>query len=54
MVGIIPSHSLKRAGHEYANFTDNMVIGQGIDVVVKKVFVGKKKITLDLKRNRRF
>lgn len=53
MVGTIPSHLLKRAGHEYSNYLDNMVIGQGIDVVVNKVFIGKKKITLDLKRNKR-
>ncbi len=54
MVGVIPSHCLNRAGHEYANYTENMVLGQGLDVVVQRVFIGKKKITLDLKRNKRF
>lgn len=51
MIGTIPSFCLKRAGHEYANYTENMVLGQGIDVIVTKVFVGKRKITLDLRRN---
>lgn len=51
MVGILPSFCLKRAGHEYADYTRNMVLGQGIDVTVTKIFMGKKKITLDLKRN---
>lgn len=52
MIGTIPSFCLKRAGHEYANYEENMVLGQGIDVVVTKVFIGKRKVTLDLKRNK--
>ena len=50
--GIIPKSELEKAGHEYANFEDNVVIGQGIDVVISKVFIAKKKIRLDLKRNK--
>lgn len=50
--GIIPKSALEKAGFEYANFEDNVVIGQGIDVVVSKVFIAKKKIRLDLKRNK--
>lgn len=50
--GIIPKSALEKAGYEYANFEDNVVIGQGIDVVISKVFIAKKKIRLDLKRNK--
>lgn len=50
--GIIPSECLEKAGHEYRNFQDNVVIGQGIDVFVSKVFIDKKRIRLDLKRNK--
>lgn len=50
--GIIPKSELQKAGHEYANFEENVVIGQGIDVVISKVFIAKKKIRLDLKRNK--
>lgn len=51
-IGIIPSDCLKKAGYEYENFQENVVIGQGIDVFVSKVFIAKKKIRLDLKRNK--
>lgn len=50
--GIIPRESLQKAGFEYVNFEDNVVIGQGIEVVVSKVFIAKQKIRLDLKRNK--
>lgn len=49
--GRIPSQYLEKAGFEYKNFHENLVIGQGIDVVVSKVFIGQKRIRLDLKRN---
>ena len=52
IVGILPKESLLKAGHEYANFVENMKIGQGIDVYVSKVFLNKKKIRLDLTRNK--
>ena len=50
-IGIIPRESLEKAGFEYANYKENIVVGQGIEVVVTKVFLSKKKIRLDLKRN---
>lgn len=51
--GIIPKESLEAAGHEYMNFQENVVIGQGIDVYVSKVFIAKQRIRLDLKRNKK-
>ncbi|MEY4455934.1 MAG: hypothetical protein RLY15_198 [Bacteroidota bacterium] len=50
--GIIPKESLEKAGNEYINFKDNVVIGQGIDVYVSKIFLKKQKIRLDLVRNK--
>lgn len=50
--GIIPREALERAGFEYANFEENIVIGQGIDVIISKVFIAKHRIRLDLKRNK--
>lgn len=49
--GIIPKERLIEAGGAYADYTNNIVIGQGIDVVVTRVFVAKMKIHLDLKQN---
>ena len=51
--GIIPKESLEAAGHEYKNFHENVVIGQGIDVYVSKVFIARQRIRLDLKRNKK-
>lgn len=51
LFGIIPKESMLKAGFEYKNFHKNVVIGQGIEVVVSKVFIEKRKIRLDLKRN---
>lgn len=51
LVGKIPKENLLNAGHEYARFRETMVPGQGVDVVVTKVFISKKWIRLDLKRN---
>ncbi|HEY0030020.1 MAG TPA: S1 RNA-binding domain-containing protein [Bacteroidia bacterium] len=51
LTGKIPRESLILAGHEYANYRENLVIGQGIEVVVTKVFLSKRWIRLDLKRN---
>ena len=49
--GRIPKESLIKAGFEYKNFEENIVLGQGIDVVVSKVFIAKQRIRLELKRN---
>ena len=52
IIGVLPKESLQKAGHEYSNFKENMKIGQGVDVYISKVFVNKKKIRLDLARNK--
>jgi len=49
--GIIPKEAMTDAGYEYQDFTINVVLGQGLDVVVTKVFLEKRKIRLNLKRN---
>lgn len=49
--GIIPKESMKAAGYEYSDYKNNVVIGQGFDVVVSKVFLEKRKIRFELKRN---
>lgn len=49
--GKIGKESLLKAGHEYSRYTENLVVGQGIDVVVTKVFINKRYIKLELKRN---
>jgi predicted RNA-binding protein with RPS1 domain len=51
--GQIPKEYLEKAGFEYANFQENVVIGQGIEVIISKVFIAKKRIRLDLKRNKK-
>jgi hypothetical protein len=52
-VGVLPKESLEKAGHEYKNFQDNMIVGQGIDVYVSKVFINRQRIRLDLSRNKK-
>lgn len=49
--GIIPGEALRRAGHEYTDYENTLVPGQGLDVVVSKIFLKKRKIRLDLSRN---
>lgn len=51
LVGHIPRDSMLKAGFEFADFEKSMVLGQGLDVVVTKVFLEKKRIRVDLKRN---
>jgi hypothetical protein len=51
LVGHIPRESMLKAGFEFADYERNVVVGQGLDVVVTKVFLEKKRIRLDLKRN---
>jgi predicted RNA-binding protein with RPS1 domain len=49
--GIVPASCLQNAGYELADFTKTVVVGQGLDVVVTKVFLSKQRIRLDLVRN---
>ena len=49
--GMVPDSCLKSAGFELADFTKTVVLGQGLDVVVTKVFLSKRRIRLDLARN---
>ena len=49
--GIIPRIFLEESGFENVNYEDNFVIGQGIDVVISKIFTVKRKIRLNLTRN---
>lgn len=51
--GRIPKESFELAGYEYKNYEENLVIGQGLDVSVTKVFIAQQKIRLDLKRNKK-
>ncbi|TWI96815.1 hypothetical protein JN11_03928 [Mucilaginibacter frigoritolerans] len=51
LVGRIPGSSFTKAGYEYANYMANLVIGQVLEVIVTKVFIGQQWIRLDLKRN---
>lgn len=51
LIGRIPGSSFIEAGFEYANFKQNLIIGQVLEVVVTKVFIAKQWIRLDLKRN---
>lgn len=48
--GRVPKESFRAAGHEYSDIS-NLVLGQKLKVEIKKVFVGKQKISLDLTRN---
>lgn len=49
--GRVPKESLLQAGHEYANFSETVVVGQGLSVVVSKVFIKRQIIRFDLSRN---
>lgn len=49
--GVIPREAMMKAGHEYADFSETLVKGQKIDVVVSKINRSKQRITLNLKRN---
>lgn len=51
LIGKVPRESLLAAGYEYSNYMENLVPGQGLEVVATKVFINKKWIRLDLKRN---
>ncbi len=47
--GIIPKERLIEAGGIYSDFINNVIVGQGIEVVVTRVFIPKRKIHLNLK-----
>lgn len=49
VIGIIPKERLQEAGGVYTNYKSNIVVGQGIEVVVSRVFIEKEKIHLKLK-----
>lgn len=48
--GILPREAMIRGGYEYADYENTVVKGQGLDVIVSKVFLKKQKIRLELKR----
>ena len=51
LTAIIPKECMTKAGYEYADYEQNIVEGQGLEVVVTKVFIKKRKIRVDLRRN---
>ncbi|GAB5501313.1 MAG: hypothetical protein PsegKO_36240 [Pseudohongiellaceae bacterium] len=50
--GFVPEISFRKAGHEYANYRDNLVVGQVLDLIVVNTNKTKRNIVLDLARNR--
>jgi hypothetical protein len=42
---------MQKAGYEYADFQNTIIVGQRIDVVVKGINIGNHNIDLDLARN---
>ncbi len=51
LVGEIPREAMIKAGFEYSNYEESVVINQGLEVVVTKINIGKHQILLDLARN---
>lgn len=51
LIGIIPREAMIRGGYEYADFENSVVVGQGLDVTVSKVFIKKHKIRFELRRS---
>lgn len=49
--GYIQDKSFKDAGHEYENYRENLVRGQGLDAIVTSINKKKRTIILDLARN---
>jgi hypothetical protein len=47
----ITDAEMKKAGFEYANYRENLVPGAGLDVVVEKVFLVRRKVRVNLSRN---
>ncbi|QJP35444.1 S1 RNA-binding domain-containing protein [Nonlabens sp. Ci31] len=52
IIAILPKESLQKAGYEYSDFQNNLVVDQGLDLFVSKVFIAKKKMRVDLRRNK--
>ncbi len=50
LTGHIPKEEMILGGFEYADFEKNVVRGQGLNVVVSKVFIDRQRIRLALKR----
>ena len=48
-VGSVSKETLLKYGDEYSDYMENVVIGQGLTVVVTKVFIAKQKIRLEIK-----
>lgn len=51
IIGRVTKESFYAAGNEYSDFENNLLIGQKLEVVIQKVWIGKEKISLELKRN---
>lgn len=51
IVGRVPKESFHAAGNEYHDFQNNLLVGQKLEVLVQKVWTGKEKMSLELKRN---
>lgn len=49
--GRVSKESFLEAGNEFQDFQNNFPIGTKLEVVVQKVWTGRKKISLELKRN---
>jgi predicted RNA-binding protein with RPS1 domain len=50
LTGHIPKEEMMLGGFEYADYEQNVVSGQGLNVVVSKVFIDRQRIRLALKR----
>lgn len=50
--GVIPRRFLEAAGHEYSRYQETVVVGQGLDLFVVGVHVGKRRLSLNLMRNK--
>lgn len=51
IIGRVSKESFLNAGYEYENFLDHLLVGQRLSVEIRKVWVGKEKISLELSRN---
>lgn len=51
LYGRVPSGSFDKAGFEYEDFQNNLVVGQILDLTVSKVFISRRDIRLEMTRN---
>lgn len=51
LTGRVGKESFLAAGHEFRDFQNNLATGSKLEVVVQKIWAGRKKISLELKRN---